>query len=76
MCALTRVVDLVEIVRTRFVTSIRPTTERPSEPIKEWNNQDLDDALSEEALTAAVMPRYHVNNSVRRAMGTKFRKGF
>ena len=43
---------------------------------KEWNNQDLDDALSEEALTAAVMPRYHVNNSVRRAMGTKFGKGF
>ena len=43
---------------------------------KEWNNQHLDDALSEEALTAAVMPRYHVNNSVRRAMGTKFGKGF
>ena len=42
---------------------------------KEWNDQDLDDALSEEALTAAVMPRYHVNNSVRRAMGTKFGKG-
>ena len=43
---------------------------------KEWNNQHLDDALSEEALTAAVMPRYHVNNSVRREMGTKFGKGF
>ena len=43
---------------------------------KEWTDGDLDNALSEESLTAAIMPRYHVNNSVSRAMGTKFGKGF
>jgi len=43
---------------------------------KEWTDADLDDALSEESLTAAIMPRYHVNNSVSRAIGTKFGKGF
>ena len=43
---------------------------------KEWNSQDLGGALSEESLTAIVMPRYHVNIAVSRAIGTKFGKGF
>ena len=43
---------------------------------KEWNSHDLGGALSEESLTAIVMPRYHVNIAVSRAIGTKFGKGF
>jgi hypothetical protein len=38
---------------------------------KEWSVNDIEKALSEEALTAAVMQRYHVNNSVERELGTK-----
>ena len=33
--------------------------------------EDLRRALSEEALTSAVMPRYHIEMSVRRALGAK-----
>jgi len=41
------------------------------EASKEWSRDNIKGALSEEALTAAVMARYHVNNSVRRELGTK-----
>lgn len=41
---------------------------------KEWTSQEIDRALSEEALTLAVMPRYHVYNSVRRELGSKLGK--
>jgi hypothetical protein len=36
-----------------------------------WTVQDLERVWSEEALTAAVMPRYHVEMSARRALGAK-----
>jgi hypothetical protein len=38
---------------------------------KRWSPTDIDLALSEEALTAAVMQRYHVANSVKRTLGAK-----
>jgi hypothetical protein len=41
---------------------------------KEWNVAQIETALSEEALTLAVMPRYHVYNSVRRELGSKLGK--
>jgi hypothetical protein len=41
---------------------------------QEWTNSEIEKALSEEALTAAVMPRYHVNNSVKRELGSKLGK--
>ena len=41
---------------------------------KEWSVDDVNIALSEQALTAAVMSRYHVNNSVKRELGTKLGK--
>jgi hypothetical protein len=41
---------------------------------KEWSPENIDRALSEEALTSAVMPRYHVHNSVKRELGSKFGK--
>lgn len=42
---------------------------------KEWGPGEVDTALSEEALTAAVMQRYHVFNSCKRELGVKLGKG-
>ncbi len=44
------------------------------EASKEWSSDQIRSALSEEALTATVMPRYHVNNSIKRELGTKLGK--
>jgi hypothetical protein len=41
---------------------------------QEWSSEDIDKALSEEALTTAVLQRYHVINSVRRELGSRFGK--
>ena len=38
---------------------------------KEWSQSDVDKALSEEALTSAVMQRYHVHFAVKRELGSK-----
>lgn len=38
---------------------------------REWRPDHIDAALSEEALTSAVMQRYHVEVNVKRALGTK-----
>ena len=38
---------------------------------REWSVEHVERALSEEALTAAAMSRYHVNNSVRRELAFK-----
>lgn len=36
-----------------------------------WSPGDIAAALSDEALTAAAMPRYHIDVSIKRALGTK-----
>jgi hypothetical protein len=41
---------------------------------KEWGPEDIDKALSPEALTSAVMQRYHVYIACRRELGAKFGK--
>ncbi|MFN2526945.1 MAG: hypothetical protein ABR505_11900 [Actinomycetota bacterium] len=38
---------------------------------REWRPDQIEAALNEEALTAAVMQRYHVEMNVRRALGSK-----
>lgn len=38
---------------------------------REWTIEDISRCLSEEALTAAVMPRYHIDIAVKRALGSK-----
>lgn len=38
---------------------------------KEWTTEDLEKAISSEALTMAVLPRYHVEMSVSRTLGSK-----
>jgi hypothetical protein len=37
---------------------------------REWSDRELGSALSEEALTAAVMQRYHPYKAVKRELGT------
>ncbi|MFC1678808.1 ATP-binding protein [Elusimicrobiota bacterium] len=41
------------------------------EKSKEWSPDNITSALSEEALTATVMQRYHINNQVKRELGAK-----
>ena len=38
---------------------------------QEWSTSDIDQALSEESLTAVVMQRYHPYNAVKRQLGTR-----
>lgn len=38
---------------------------------KEWTMDDIKSALSEQALTAAVMQRYHINFTIKRELGAK-----
>ena len=37
----------------------------------QWTMQDYERLWSEEALTAVVLPRYHVDVNIRRALGTR-----
>jgi hypothetical protein len=41
---------------------------------REWTQEDISKAVSEHALTAAVMQRYHVNVAVKRELGSKLGK--
>jgi hypothetical protein len=65
-----------EVVRTWFEQALVETVMglQALQGSKEWSKQQLSAALSEEALTAAVMQRYHVNNSVKRELGAKLGK--
>jgi hypothetical protein len=36
-----------------------------------WTFQDLERTWTEEALTAVVLPRYHIDVTVRRTLGAK-----
>lgn len=38
---------------------------------KEWSQGDIGTIVSDEALTAAVLPRYHIEMAVRRSLGSK-----
>ena len=35
-----------------------------------WSDQETEQMLNEEALTAAVLPRYHIDNSIKRELGS------
>lgn len=41
------------------------------EGASEWSRDDITRAVSEEALTAAIMPRYHLDFAIRRSLGSK-----
>jgi hypothetical protein len=38
---------------------------------KQWSDDDIARAISEESLTAAILPRYHIEMAVRRTLGQK-----
>lgn len=38
---------------------------------REWDLEDLKTSLSEQSLTAAIMPRYHIEIAVKRALGAR-----
>ena len=38
---------------------------------QEWSVEDIGKALAMETLTAAVMQRYHIDNSIKRVLGAK-----
>jgi hypothetical protein len=41
------------------------------EGAREWSVEDIGRSLSEEALTVSVLPRYHLDFAIRRALGTR-----
>ena len=65
-----------EVVRTWFEQALVETVMgvQALQGSKEWSQQQIQAALSDEALTAAVMQRYHVNNSIKRELGAKLGK--
>lgn len=36
-----------------------------------WSEQEIEKLWSEESLTSTVLPRYHVDQSIKRALGSK-----
>jgi hypothetical protein len=39
-----------------------------------WSEQELGELLSESSLTAAILPRYHINLNVKRTLGQRLGK--
>jgi hypothetical protein len=64
---------IVHVVREWFQQGLIETVlgTQSLQGSREWNPDDIAKALSEEALTASVMQRYHVDNSISRAIGSK-----
>jgi hypothetical protein len=65
-----------EILRTWFTQALVETVlgVQALEGSPEWGADDLQRALSDEALTASVMQRYHINFAVKRELGSKLGK--
>lgn len=62
-----------DVVRSWFEQSLVETIIGVQSLInrKDWSQMDIDKALSEEALTSAVMQRYHIHIAVRRELSLK-----
>ncbi len=65
---------VAEIVREWFEQALVETVlgAQALQGERRWSPKDIEAILSEEALTAAVMQRYHVANAIHRALGAKF----
>lgn len=65
-----------EVVRTWFEQALVETVLGVQElqGSKEWDQQAIQTAVSDESLTAAVMQRYHINNNIKRELGSKLGK--
>lgn len=64
---------VVEVVREWFEQTLVETVlgVNALEGSQAWTSEEIAKALSEEALSAAVMPRYHHDYAIRRALGSK-----
>jgi hypothetical protein len=64
---------VIEVVREWFEQTLIETVIgcQQLQGDRNWSSSDLDEVLSEVALTAAIMPRYHVANAIKRALGAK-----
>jgi len=64
---------VVEVVREWFEQTLIETVIgcQQLQGDRNWSSSDLEAVLSEVSLTAAVMPRYHVANAIKRALGAK-----
>jgi hypothetical protein len=62
-----------DVVREWFEQTLRETImgAQSLRDARQWSIQDFANALSEEALTAVVLPRYHIDVAIRRALGSK-----
>lgn len=67
---------IVEVVRAWFEQALVETVigVQALQNAKEWPMQNIQTALSQEALTATVMQRYHIDNSIKREIGSKLGK--
>lgn len=67
---------VTKAVRNWFQQALEETVIgiRALQKSREWSESDILKAVSEEALTTAVMQRYHVYNSVKRELGSKLGK--
>ena len=67
---------VVEVVHSWFEQALMETVigVQALRNSKEWTHQDIQMALSDEALTTAVMQRYHVNYNVKRELSAKLGK--
>lgn len=62
-----------EVVREWFEQTLRETImgAQSLRDARQWTLEDLTTALSEEALTAVVLPRYHIDIAIKRSLGAK-----
>jgi hypothetical protein len=65
--------EITEVTREWFEQALVETVMgvQALKESRQWTQEDILTSLSEEALTAAVMPRYHVDVAVKRALGSK-----
>ena len=65
--------EVTDVVREWFEQTLIETVlgTQSLRDSREWSVEDIHRSLSEEALTSTVMPRYHIDVAVRRALGSK-----
>lgn len=64
---------ITEVVREWFEQALIETVlgAQALRGARHWSIDDMDALLSEQALTAAVMPRYHIDIAIKRALGAR-----
>jgi hypothetical protein len=64
---------VIEVVREWFEQSLVEVvlSANSLRGSQHWADDKIDELLSEEGLTAAVLPRYHIDYSIKRSLGSK-----